>query len=141
MCGIVGYFREGGIGPSQLNECLVAMHEIRHRGPDSSGAVLINSETGEYKTIRTPGFPGEIVPDLTVSEYQGGYDLFLGHLRLSIIDLSSNGHQPMCDEWGNWFMFNGEVYNYGDLKTELEKLGCKFRSSSDTEVVLAALRT
>ena len=63
----------------------------------------------------------------------------LGHCRLSIIELSAEGHQPMS--YANerfWITFNGEIYNFKELRSELEKLGCKFRSNSDTEVILAA---
>ena len=61
----------------------------------------------------------------------------LGHLRLSIIDLSDKGHQPMvCHD--NWIIYNGEIYNYKKLKEELIEAGYIFRSSSDTEVILYA---
>ncbi|MEO6304401.1 MAG: asparagine synthase (glutamine-hydrolyzing) [Bacteroidia bacterium] len=63
----------------------------------------------------------------------------LGHARLSIIDLSESGNQPMYDKnTGSWIVFNGEIYNYKDIKLELEKLGYTFSSGSDTEVVLNA---
>ena len=58
------------------------------------------------------------------------------HRRLSIIDLD-NGRQPMQDEYGNWVCFNGEIYNYIELK---EEIGCKCRTTSDTEVILHAYR-
>jgi asparagine synthase (glutamine-hydrolysing) len=62
-----------------------------------------------------------------------------GHRRLSIIDTTEAAHQPMQDEdCKNWIVFNGEIYNYLDLKHELITLGCKFRSKSDTEVILKA---
>ena len=63
----------------------------------------------------------------------------LGHARLSIIDLSDAGHQPMS--YGNgrvWITFNGEIYNHVQIRRELEQLGCAFRSHSDTEVIMAA---
>src|SRR5437763_11639587 len=64
-----------------------------------------------------------------------------GHRRLSIIDLSSGGHQPMADASGDCHVvFNGEIYNYQELREELCQLGHRFRSSSDTEVILEAYR-
>ncbi len=66
-------------------------------------------------------------------------NLAFGNRRLSIIDLSSNGHQPMTDnEKRAWITFNGEIYNYSELKEQLLKLGSKFHSGSDTEVILMA---
>ena len=61
-----------------------------------------------------------------------------GFQRLSIIDLSMAGHQPMTYEDGNVIIFNGEIFNYVELKKELNKLGVSFRSKTDTEVILAA---
>ena len=81
---------------------------IEHRGPDGEG-FYIDSFVG------------------------------LGHRRLAIIDLSPAGHQPMATEDGNYIItYNGEVYNFQELRTELERLGHKFRSKTDTEVVLHA---
>lgn len=63
----------------------------------------------------------------------------LAHQRLSILDLSQAGHQPMCNRAGNrWITYNGEIYNFLELRKELESLGHQFRSSTDTEVLLAA---
>jgi asparagine synthase (glutamine-hydrolysing) len=64
-------------------------------------------------------------------------NLVFGHRRLSIIDLSANGHQPMADvEQKAWITFNGEIYNYPELKAELIKLGASFHSGTDTEVII-----
>lgn len=83
-----------------------------HRGPDDSGSYI--------------------------SEDQG---IALGHRRLSIIDLSPRGHQPMCDDRGEiWLVFNGEIYNFAEIKSELEGRGYHFRSRSDAEVVIYAYR-
>ena len=68
-----------------------------------------------------------------------GAGLVLGHRRLSIIDLSVNGHQPMQYAGSKYIIsYNGELYNYTELKNELKNLGCVFITESDTEVVLAA---
>ena len=68
-------------------------------------------------------------------------DLGLGHRRLSIIDLSPDARQPISNEDDSvWLVFNGEIYNFDDLRTELRTKGVVFRSHSDTEVILAAYR-
>ncbi|MEA2173647.1 MAG: hypothetical protein QOD00_1239, partial [Blastocatellia bacterium] len=89
---------------------------IAHRGPDDMGEV-------------------EIIPAHDESA------VVFGHRRLSIIDLSQAGHQPMLDqESGNWIAYNGEVFNFREMRAELESLGCRFRSDSDTEVILQSYR-
>ena len=115
MCGIVGIVaRNSRISPALLEQ---APRSLAHRGPDDSGTVLL--------TIREPE-PLEIG---------------LGHRRLAIIDLSPLGHQPMHDPvTGNWIVFNGEIYNFRELRKELEAVGAVFKSNSDTEVILAAYR-
>ena len=65
----------------------------------------------------------------------------LGHRRLSIIDISRRGHQPMISDDGNIIIsYNGEIYNYKELKSELMALGMKFETNSDTEVVIQAYK-
>jgi len=68
--------------------------------------------------------------------YDDNKNLALGHNRLSIIDLSNNAHQPMIDENNYVLVFNGEIYNYKEIKKELQTLGYSFKTNSDTEVVL-----
>lgn len=70
--------------------------------------------------------------------YYFGNNFALGHRRLSIIDLSDHGHQPMVYEERYWIIFNGEIYNYLEIRSELQTLGYTFRSGTDTEVILAA---
>ncbi|MES2734398.1 MAG: asparagine synthetase B, partial [Bacteroidota bacterium] len=65
--------------------------------------------------------------------------VYVGHRRLSLLDLSSAGHQPMATANGkNWITFNGEVYNFKDIRTQLIAIGYTFKSNSDTEVILQA---
>ena len=74
-------------------------------------------------------------PDAT-GQWSNG-QIALGHLRLSILDLSSEANQPMIDELGNVIVFNGEIYNYRELRSELSSI-YEFNTQSDTEVILAA---
>lgn len=143
MCGILAYFNRNGIQQEQISQSLTAIKKIKHRGPDGEGIVLINSKTGEFRNLITDETPDGNFPNaITINEVsEFKFDLLFGHRRLSIIDLSVNGHQPMSDENGNWIVFNGEVYNYIELREELKKENCKFRTDTDTEVILAAYRT
>ena len=108
MCGILGF---ASVNSDRHQERLAAaLSTLDHRGPDDRGIAW-------YKTSR-------------------GW-LALGHTRLSIIDLSSGGHQPMESPCGRWSMiYNGELYNYRELRSELEAEGEAFVSASDTEVLL-----
>jgi asparagine synthase (glutamine-hydrolysing) len=112
MCGIVGHIGLHSHGP--LSAQTIA--SIGHRGPDSSGQVSLH-QTGQPSSLGMSR---------------------LGHLRLSIIDLEG-GLQPMSDPQGlATIVFNGEIYNFLELRRELEALGQRFQSRSDTEVILAA---
>jgi asparagine synthase (glutamine-hydrolysing) len=98
-------------GEQELERIIPAMCEaLQHRGPDDEGV--------------------KVWPKAGVA---------LGHRRLSIIDLTPTGHQPMCNEDGTvWIVFNGEIYNFKSLRRELEQLGHNFCSKSDTEVIIHA---
>jgi asparagine synthase (glutamine-hydrolysing) len=110
MCGIAGRASTGG-GVS-LNLVTRMRDTLRHRGPDDAGAW--------------------VSPDTRVG---------LGHRRLSIIDLSAAGRQPMTDHSGTLqIVFNGEIYNYQDVRKDLEAHGHHFRTATDTEVILEAYR-
>jgi asparagine synthase (glutamine-hydrolysing) len=138
MCGITGIYNldHSRIDKKRLNEM---NNRIRHRGPDDEGYFLINP--GE-KPIAAAGrdtmlYWKERLPDLHDPKVAGV--LGIGFRRLSILDTSVAGHQPMSDESGDyWIIFNGEVYNYIELRKELKALGYNFRSGTDTEVVLKA---
>lgn len=109
MCGITGYFT--GIGTPELNESDLwrAVDTLRLRGPDDRGV------------------------------WHGAEGVGVGQTRLSIQDLSEHGHQPMRSDGGRLVMvFNGEVYNFADIRRELEAKGHEFRGTGDSEVILAA---
>lgn len=136
MCGICGWFNR----KKNLDmDVLISMNNIaKYRGPDDEGYSLM-TETG----IRH--FTGDdsiSLPYENINEYNGIKPfLAFGHRRLSIIDLSEQGHQPMQSEDGNLCItYNGEIYNYIEIKNELERLGHVFKSKSDTEVILAAYK-
>src|SRR5437870_2483586 len=108
MCGIAGVFGDCDRSDATIVASLV--DSVRHRGPDDSGIWI--SPTG---------------------------DAILGHRRLAIIDLSEQGHQPMVSGSGRFVVvYNGEIYNFDDLREQLTARGHRFRSTSDTEVMLAA---
>jgi asparagine synthase (glutamine-hydrolysing) len=77
-------------------------------------------------------------PDDQRLEWGPGW--ILGHTRLAIIDLSRRSSQPMTDGQGLWLVYNGEIYNFRELRAELETKGCRFTSDGDAEVLLQALR-
>ncbi|HYO77552.1 MAG TPA: asparagine synthase (glutamine-hydrolyzing) [Thermoanaerobaculia bacterium] len=111
MCGICGIARPDG--PPVDREAIAQMAEaMRHRGPD---------DQGEWISI----------------DGRAGF----GHRRLAVIDLSRAGHQPMQDASGRLSItFNGEIYNYRELRSELSRRGHRFATSTDTEVILAGYR-
>lgn len=147
MCGIFAHIEKAGLKKEDLTYALKALRVIEHRGPDGEGLVLFNSTTGAVRLLATQDTPSEIIhrskwPVISMSDYEDlSSDFVFGHRRLSIIELSVMGHQPMCDEeTGNWIIFNGEVYNYIELRSELQSLKTTFSSGSDTEVILKAYK-
>jgi len=135
MCGITGVF--AGSQHIETRQYYKSHLTIAHRGPDDEGFIAVTPS----KEIRM--YKG----DDSITAFQGlehietlmHASLIFGHRRLSIIDVSERGHQPFYDEQRRYFIvYNGEVYNYLELKKELEYLGYKFQSHSDTEVVLKA---
>lgn len=137
MCGISVLFHKESITEERYIEFLKSMQLINHRGPDDEGIVLINTNTGDYIVTRSQIENINLLP----SSQTCSFNLALGHKRLSIIDLSANGHQPMKGKDGSWLVFNGEIYNYIEVREELRKSGCVFKTNSDTEVILEAYRT
>lgn len=117
MCGIAGILNFGG-RPVAPRDIAAMTDALAHRGRDSARTVIGGGETPE------------------LSAYPG---IALGHRRLSIIDLSDSASQPMASADGRLtLVYNGELYNYRELRRELEQAGQVFRTQSDTEVVLLA---
>src|SRR5450759_305721 len=135
MCGICGIWNRGGetVDPGLL----VAMRDsMAHRGPDGATCVMFDTQTGAAPVLFERA--GEARAQRAGSGASGAYTVGLGHRRLSIIDLQT-GDQPMCNEDGTiWVVFNGEIYNYPELRDELLSRGHVFHSHSDTEVILHA---
>ncbi len=121
---------------------------VRHRGPDDEGYAAVYDDTVCF--AGGPDTPEEIAAADTVYRPRPEYRdarfadalAVLGHRRLSIIDLSPTGHQPMSSEDQRYIcVYNGEIYNFRELRQELGEAGAEFVSASDTEVLLAAYRT
>jgi asparagine synthase (glutamine-hydrolysing) len=142
MCGIVGMVDLSGatLDPALLKSMTDAIH---YRGPDDEGYVLINQGTSRYQAYSGPASPESVRTALPPIAAAGDFaaNFGLAHRRFSIIDLSAGGHQPLFSQDASCsVVFNGEIYNYIELREELEKLGVTFRSTSDTEVLLEAYR-
>ncbi len=121
MCGIVALVRTAGTAvPTATLPAMTAA--VAHRGPDGDGHAYL--ALAERQPLR------EVGPE-------AAWTVALGHRRLAILDLSAAGRQPMCFR-GLWISYNGEVYNFLELRRELEREGYEFRTRTDTEVILAA---
>jgi asparagine synthase (glutamine-hydrolysing) len=113
MCGIFGIVGFNARVPADVLER--ATRSLAHRGPDDSGTVILRDSGRE------------------------SVEIGLGNRRLAILDLSPLGHQPMNDPaTGNWIVYNGELYNFREVRAKLERKGVYFGSNSDTEVILKA---
>lgn len=137
MCGINGIITADTSLKLKITE---ANRLIRHRGPDDEGYLSVDIATGDHKE-----FSGEDSVDYIKNKYpifnsaNKNKEVILSHRRLSIIDLSPLGHCPMSDPEGKiWITYNGEIYNYPEIREELKQAGFNFRSNSDTEVIINA---
>src|ERR1700758_1087254 len=101
MCGIFGIVAHQARVPAEILER--ATRSLAHRGPDDSGTVILHDSEA------------------------GSTEIGLGNRRLAILDLSPLGHQPMHDpETGNWIVYNGEIYNFREVRNELARAGTRF---------------
>jgi len=144
MCGIAGLILKSPSGGSIVPKLKAFSESLQHRGPDGEGFFLASQDS------RRPYFDSfstksrrklNYLPENKLPENDSSSRLGFVHRRLSIIDLSESGHQPMCDpEAKLWITYNGEIYNYPELKKDLQNQGVTFVSESDTEVILLAYR-
>ena len=136
MCGIVAVWNRNG-SPVDRRALSQAVASLARRGPDDEGYVLIDTRAGLACACRGRDTVVDGLP--TLEDVRGNFDLALGHRRLSVVDTSPLGHQPMTTNDGRlWITFNGMIYNFQDLRAELGKLGHPCRGRSDTEVILQA---
>lgn len=137
MCGIAGIINLNNEKTILAPHIAAMTRQMKHRGPDDEGFVLF-SETnhplsGDFSNINNKN------PDHIRKYYDKTVRIALGHRRLSIIDLTNEASQPFHSPSGNhWIVFNGEIYNYKEIKKDLISKNYKFRSDSDTEVLLNA---
>ncbi|MBN1309931.1 MAG: asparagine synthase (glutamine-hydrolyzing) [Anaerolineae bacterium] len=138
MCGIVGAYHLQG-GTANPTRVMQAARVMRHRGPDGEGYLLLNTATGACTLRNGPDTPESINYPSLDEPADFAADLVLGHRRLAIIDLSPGGHEPMTIPGEQlWVTFNGEIYNYLEIRDELRSLGHTFHTESDVEVLLHA---
>ncbi len=126
MCGIAGAAWSNGAAPLSPATLERMTSAIRHRGPDDAGMYF--SASGSSSPTDS------VANEFSISS--SGPQAALGFRRLSIIDLST-GHQPLSNEDDSvWIVFNGEIYNYRELRTDLEARGHRFRTQTDTECIV-----
>lgn len=135
MCGIFGII---GTKIIDYKKIVDVSKLLRHRGPDDEGYYF-----SDYKKFKC--YSGDDSPKSIYIPHIGTYDnsikpnVTLLHRRLSIIDIEQSGHQPMSFQGGRfWIVFNGEIYNYKNIRRDLKKNGYIFKSESDTEVIIAS---
>lgn len=135
MCGIVGIAGEN-VSTRWLH---LMSNSIKHRGPDDEGYLIVNTKNNIFE--ERGGEDSKIPLKNIIEPTNFNINLALGHRRLSIIDPSPSGHQPMKYEKDGkivWIVYNGEIYNYIEIKDELINRGYEFRTSTDTEIILAS---
>ena len=144
MCGFFAIYSDRGL--KQYQKSFSKMNSlIRHRGPDDEGFACFGLRNNKY----VPCYGEETPAQVKSSNYlysprnhidslnESSFDIAFGHRRLSIIDLSPAGHQPMSSADGKyWIVYNGEVYNFKEIRKLLVDKGVQFQSNTDTEVVL-----
>lgn len=141
MCGVSGVISKTNI---HIDSFVKMNQIIKYRGPDDEGFVFFDENKfqvcGSEDTATESWSSNELYSpksEINSSKFQA--NVGFGHRRLSILDLSPKGHQPSCTKDERlWITFNGEIYNYIEIREELIKLGYTFSSDTDTEVILAS---
>jgi len=144
MCGISGIVGLKDRRESYLRVLPSMTQALKHRGPDDEGWVFFS----QNKILKVAGedAPKEIhelkekyAPNGSLADLDNEFSIALGHRRLSIQDVSLLGHQPFCtDDENYWITYNGEIYNFHELRDELSSKGYGFKTNTDTEVLLNA---
>lgn len=149
MCGIAGFIR---IDNQKVHHrlCTRLSQLLAHRGPDDEGYILANMKTGECQVLGGANTPQAVYKanlpftprrSIQEAEVDSRWDLALINRRLAIVDLSPAGHLPMsCEDLSIWLAYNGQIYNFVELRDELQELGYRFFSKSDSEVIIKAYR-
>ena len=151
MCGIVGALSLNRQSV-EVSYAKAMADKIAHRGPDDAGYLFVHTGARHLKQVSfyhnltdykfksvEDMLPAIESPSVQTELKLHDYDLYMGHRRLSILDISRAGHQPMSDLSKNiWIAYNGEVYNFKEIREKLEKLGHRFKSHTDTEVIIYA---
>ncbi len=145
MCGIAGIIKKDNSSLNLSEKVVHCCNALAHRGPDGEGFMLLGKAgaSAHYHILKQKHsrFDLKYTPQVSISNAPTDSFLAFGHRRLSIIDLSETGHQPMCTPDAKlWITYNGEVYNYIEIREELKNLGYHFISESDTEVILLAYK-
>jgi asparagine synthase (glutamine-hydrolysing) len=137
MCGIFGILSPHPVDPEKV---VRVSRMLAHRGPDDEGFLLFHPDSGDFQSCSGR----DTVPEIrfpAISQIQKHYTAAFCHRRLSIIDLTPKGHQPISYDRENlWIILNGEIYNHPEIRDELIRKGYSFHSTSDTEVAVAAYR-
>ncbi len=145
MCGIAGIALLERKNISVKDAVFSMSRSIKHRGPDDEGFTLFSETSSSVlgsSHTQEEVFHSNILyrpKDKIEAVSESTHHIAFAHRRLSILDLSPSGHQPMCNAQETiWITYNGEIYNYIEIKAELQSAGVVFKTHSDTEVIIAA---
>jgi len=144
VCGIGGIINLENNPINIIDGAKIISKTLQHRGPDDEGFLFFKAEDvvcsyGDDTQKQSINNQFNFSAKQHIQQVEQKYTGLFVHRRLSIIDVSESGHQPMCTANGKiWITFNGEIYNYIELRTELEQAGYTFKTQSDTEVLLSA---